>query len=166
MMSRIQTMVLSSMLTANALTVFLLEAQLPPLAPIPGIKLGLSNVVTLLAILLVGRKAGISVHFLRIFLGTLFTGQAVSFLYSFAGGVCCLLVMLAASRLPHNLIWLMSILSAIAHIAGQLAVAVWVLGTISILLYSPILLFTSILTGFFTGLCVQILVRRYPKLLG
>lgn len=163
-MSRIKTMVLSSMLTANALTIFVIESQLPPLAPIPGIKLGLSNIVTLLTILLLGTKAGISVHFLRIFLGTIFTGQAVSFLYSFAGGLCCLLVMLAVSHLPYNLIWLMSILSSIAHIAGQLLIAVWVLGTVSILLYSPILLFTSILTGFFTGMCVQILVKRYPNL--
>lgn len=157
-------MVLSSMLTANALTIFVIESQLPPLAPIPGIKLGLSNIVTLLTILLLGVKAGISVHFLRIFLGTIFTGQAVSLLYSFAGGLCCLLVMLVASRFPQNLIWLMSVLSAIAHIAGQLLVAIWVLGTISILFYSPILLFSSILTGFFTGMCVQILVKRYPNL--
>ena len=157
-------MVLSSMLTANALTIFVIEAQLPPLAPIPGIKLGLSNIITLLTILLLGAKAGISVHFLRIFLGTLFTGQAVSFLYSLVGGLCCLLLMLVVSHLPHNLIWLMSILSAIAHIAGQLLVAVWVLGTISILLYTPILLFSSILTGFFTGMCVQILVKRYSNI--
>lgn len=165
-MRNIKKMVLSAMMTANALTIFVLEAQLPPLAPIPGIKLGLANVVTLATILLLGNKAGIAVHILRIFLGTLFTGQAVSFLYSMSGGICCLLVMLLTVRLfGKNLIWLVSILAAIAHIGGQLVVAMWVLETVSIVLYLPILLFSSILTGFFTGMCVQIIIKRYPSIL-
>lgn len=165
-MHNVKKMVLSAMMTANALTIFVIEAQLPPLAPIPGIKLGLANVVTLATILLLGNKAGIAVHIMRICLGTLFTGQAVSFLYSMSGGICCLLVMLLTARLfGKNLIWLMSVLAAIAHIGGQLVVAMWVLETVSIVLYLPILLFSSILTGFFTGMCVQIIIKRYPSIL-
>lgn len=165
-MRRTAKLVLSAMFTANALTLFILEAQLPPLAPIPGIKLGLANVVTLAVIFLLGSRAGIAVHLLRIVLGTLFTGQAVSFLYSLSGGLCCLLIMLLTVRpLGKHLLWLSSILAAIAHIGGQLAVAVWVLGTVSILLYLPVLLISSILTGLFTGLCVQTIVCRYPALL-
>ena len=53
----VKKMILSSMLITNALTIFIIEAQLPPIAPIPGIKLGLANVVTLFAIYLLGAPA-------------------------------------------------------------------------------------------------------------
>ena len=62
----VKKMILSSMLITNALTIFIIEAQLPPIAPIPGIKLGLANVVTLFAIYLLGYKEAAKIHILRI----------------------------------------------------------------------------------------------------
>ena len=147
-------MILSSMLITNALTIFIIEAQLPPIAPIPGIKLGLANVVTLFA----------KIHILRIVLGSIFTGQTISFMYSISGGICCLLVMMLCRKLiSKDFIWLAGIFSAIAHIIGQLAVAMLVLGTVSVLYYAPIVLVSSIVTGFFTGLCVQFLLKKHEK---
>ena len=64
-------MILSSMLITNALTIFIIEAQLPPIVPIPGIKLGLANVVTLFAIYLLGYKEAAKIHILRIVLGSI-----------------------------------------------------------------------------------------------
>ena len=69
----VKKMILSSMLITNALTIFIIEAQLPPIAPIPGIKLGLANVVTLFAIYLLGYKEAAKIHILRIVLGSIFT---------------------------------------------------------------------------------------------
>ena len=86
----VKKMILSSMLITNALTIFIIEAQLPPIAPIPGIKLGLANVVTLFAIYLLGYKEAAKIHILRIVLGSIFTGQTISFMYSISGGICCL----------------------------------------------------------------------------
>jgi len=77
----VKKMILSSMLITNALTIFIIEAQLPPIAPIPGIKLGLANVVTLFAIYLLGYKEAAKIHILRIVLGSIFTGQTISFMY-------------------------------------------------------------------------------------
>ncbi len=157
-------MILSSMLITNALTIFILEAQLPPIVPIPGIKLGLANVVTLFAVYLLGSKEAIKIHILRIVLGSIFTGQTVSFLYSLSGGVLGLLVMLACSRVfSRDFIWLAGVFAAVAHIFGQLAVAIPILGTVSVLYYAPIVLLSSIITGFFTGLCVQLLLKKHGK---
>lgn len=155
----------AGMLTAAALIVFVIEAQIPPIVPIPGIKLGLSNVVTLAAIRMVGKVWGSAVHILRIVLGSLFTGQAVSFLYSISGGVCCLLVMLLlTSFLSNRWLWLISAISAVVHAGAQLVTATIVMWTKSVLVYAPLILISAIVTGVFTGLCVQFLFKKQPRL--
>ena len=155
----------AGMLTAAALIVFVIEAQIPPIVPIPGIKLGLSNVVTLAAIRMVGKVWGSAVHILRIVLGSLFTGQAVSFLYSNSGGVCCLIVMLLlTSFLSNRWLWLISAISAVVHAGAQLVTAAIVMWTKSVLVYAPLILISAIVTGVFTGLCVQFLFKKQPRL--
>lgn len=155
----------AGMLTAAALIVFVIEAQIPPIVPIPGIKLGLSNVVTLAAIRMVGKVWGSAVHILRIVLGSLFTGQAVSFLYSISGGVCCLIVMLLlTSFLSNRWLWLISTISAVVHAGAQLVTAAIVMWTKSVLVYAPLILISAIVTGVFTGLCVQFLFKKQPRL--
>lgn len=155
----------AGMLTAAALIVFVIEAQIPPIVPIPGIKLGLSNVVTLAAIRMVGKVWGSAVHILRIVLGSLFTGQAVSFLYSISGGVCCLIVMLLlTSFMSNRWLWLISAISAVVHAGAQLVTAAIVMWTKSVLVYAPLILISAIVTGVFTGLCVQFLFKKQPCL--
>ena len=151
-----------SLLTTIALTIFIVEANLPPLAPIPGIKLGLANVVTLLVLMMYGYKEAIVVLFIRIILGSIFAGQMMSFLYSFIGGMLCLIVMsIAAKILSKSSIWFISILGAIAHNIGQLIVAIIVMNTTYILYYVPILLISGVLTGLCTGIIVQYSVNNY-----
>ena len=155
----------AGMLTAAALIVFVIEAQIPPIVPIPGIKLGLFNVVTLAAIRMGGKVWGSAVHILRIVLGSLFTGQAVSFLYSISGGVCCLIVMLLlTSFLSNRWLWLISAISAVVHAGAQLVTAAIVMWTKSVLVYAPLILISAIVTGVFTGLCVQFLFKKQPRL--
>ena len=82
-----------AVLTAVALTIFVLEAQLPPLVPVvPGIKLGLTNVVTVYALFALGPGPTAMILLARVVLGSLFTGGSTIF-YSLAGVVCCYLVM-------------------------------------------------------------------------
>ena len=163
---RIRKLVVSAMLTAAALIIFVVEAQIPPIVPIPGIKLGLSNVVTLAAIYMVGGRWAVAVHLLRIVLGSLFTGQAVSFLYSISGGVVCLVAMLLLTALlDKRWLWLISAIAAVLHAGAQLIMAAIIMWTKSVLVYSPIVLFSAILTGVFTGLCVQVLFKLHPKFL-
>ena len=82
-----------AVLTAVALTIFVLEAQLPPLVPmIPDVKLGLANVVTVYAIFALGSGPAAMILLARVVLGSLFAGGSTIF-YSLAGGVCCFLAM-------------------------------------------------------------------------
>ena len=64
-----------ALLAAIALTIFMVEAQIPPLIPVPGVKLGLSNIVTVFAVFAMGPKEAASILFVRIFLGAVFAGN-------------------------------------------------------------------------------------------
>lgn len=101
-------------------------------------KLGLANIVTLIAMALLGRRQAGEILLVRIVLGSVFTGGVSAMLFSIAGGVFAYLVMcLTIRRLPEWLLWVVSVLAAFGHNAGQLLVAVWVTGTPSILVYAP-----------------------------
>ena len=82
-----------AMFTAIALTIFVAEAQIPPIVPIPGVKLGLANIVTLIAMALLGRRQAGEILLVRIVLGSMFTGGVSAMLFSIAGGVLAYLVM-------------------------------------------------------------------------
>ena len=155
---RLTTMALFS---AIALTIFMVEAQIPALVPIPGIKLGLSNIVTVYAVYALGAKEGAAILFVRIFLGAIFSGNFGTIFYSAAGGALAILTTIGLKFvLRQNQLWVAGILGAIAHSIGQMIVAVWLTGTPSLLIYLPVLIVCSIITGLFTGLCAQILVKR------
>ena len=154
-------LVVLALLDAIALTIFMVEAQIPALVPIPGIKLGLSNIVTAFTVFAIGPLEGAAVLFVRIFLGAVFAGNFSSILYSGAGGLCAILVtMLLRKLLTSKQLWVAGCLGAVAHSIGQMAMAIFVTGTPSIAVYLPVMIVCSILTGLFTGLCAQILVNR------
>ena len=150
-----------SLLCAIALTIFMLEAQIPPLVPIPGIKLGLANIVTVFAVFAMGPKEAAAVLFVRIFLGAVFAGNFSTIFYSAAGGACAILTTIGLKYiLTKKQLWIAGTLGAIAHSIGQMAMAMTLTGTPSLILYLPVMIAVSILTGSFTGLCAQLLVNR------
>lgn len=152
---------LLGLLTAVALTIFLVEAQLPPVLPVPGVKLGLANIVTVFTVFALGPGEGILVLAARIFLGAVFCGNFSSILYSAAGGACAIAVTIALRRiLTRKQLFVAGCLGAMAHSASQIAMAALVLGTASVFVYLPVLLAVSLVTGLFTGLCAQFLVDR------
>lgn len=156
---------LLGMLTAVALTIFLVEAQIPPVVPIPGIKLGLANIVTVFTVFALGPKEGAAVLFARIFLGAVFAGNFSVIFYSAAGGLLAILTTIALRRvLTERQIWAAGCAGAIAHSIGQVAMAVALTGTPAVAVYLPVLIAVSLITGLFTGLCAQFLVNRGGKL--
>ena len=149
-----------AVLTAVALTIFVAEAQIPPLVPIPGVKLGLANIVTVYAVFTLGPGPAAMILLARVLLGSLFSGGMTIF-YSLAGGLCCYLVMLVMRKLVANRqIWVCSVLGAMAHNIGQIAAAIAITRTPGIAVYLPVLLASGIITGLFTGLCAQFLTER------
>ena len=158
---RVRRLALCALLAAVALTIFVLEAQIPLPAPIPGLKLGLSNIVILFTLFALGRKEALAVLLVRILLGNLFTGQLMAMLYSLCGGLLSFLVMaLLRRKLPVGQIWVAGVLGGLCHNIGQMAVAVAVTQSEQLLYYLPVLELCGLLTGAFTGLCAQLLYQK------
>jgi heptaprenyl diphosphate synthase len=153
------------MLSAIALTIFMIEAQIPALVPIPGVKLGLANIVTVFTVFLLRGRDGALVLSVRIFLGAVFAGNFSTILYSAAGGTLAILTTMGLKCiLTNQQLWVAGCLGAIAHSIGQMTVAVLVTGTPGLLVYLPVMLICSVITGIFTGLCAQFLLNRGDKL--
>ena len=150
-----------SLLTAIALTIFMAEAQLPPVVPLPGVKPGLANIVTVFTVFALCPADGILVLAARIFLGAVFAGNFSTIFYSAAGGGCAIAVTILLRKfLRKNQLWVAGCLGAMAHSIGQMVMAMLLLGTPSVIIYLPVMLIVSIITGLFTGLCAQFLVNR------
>lgn len=164
-MPKTKKLALMAVLTAIALTIFMLEAQLPAPVPIPGVKLGLANIVTLTAMLILGRREAGAILAARIIMGAVFAGNPSAMLYSAAGGVLayaamCLLVGVA----PEKRLWAVSAVSAVAHNMGQLLACVLVVKTPGVFIYAPALIVSGVITGVFTGFGAMYLVRALRKL--
>ena len=152
---------LLALLTAIALTIFMVEAQIPALVPIPGIKLGLANIVTVFTVFALGPKEGCLVLAARIFLGAVFAGNFSTIFYSAAGGALAIAVTIGLRKiLTKKQLWVAGALGAVAHSIGQMAMAVLLTGTPGLIVYLPVMMAVSIVTGTFTGLCAQFLVNR------
>lgn len=162
---KVRKTTLLGLLTGIALTIFIIEAQIPPLVPIPGVKLGLANIVTVFTVFAIGPWEGAEVLLCRVFLGAVFAGNFSTILYSGAGGLLAILTTIGLRKvLTPRQLWVAGSLGAIAHSIGQMAVAVWIAGTNAVLIYLPVMIVISVFTGLFTGLCAQLLVNRGGKL--
>lgn len=155
---------LTALLTAIALCIFTAEAQLPSLTAIPGIKLGLANVVTVFAMYALGPSPTLCIVLVRVTLGCIATGQMMAFLFSMTGGLLafCVSALLHRRFAPEQM-WVVSVFAAVAHNLGQLAVAMAVMGTTAIGYYLPVLLISGVITGAFTGFCGQFTYVRLAK---
>ena len=155
---------LCAVLAAVALTIFVAESQIPPVVPMPGVKLGLANIVTLVAMVLLGRRDALAVLAVRLILGAAFTGGFSAFMFSAVGGLFAYIVMAAlVGVFPEKMLWVVSVLAALAHNAGQILVAVFVTGTPGIAVYILILAASCVVTGAFTGLAGMFLIRAVRK---
>lgn len=154
-----------AVLTAVALTIFVIELQIPSLVPIPGVKLGLANIVTVYAMFQLGPRDTACILAARILLGAMFAGQLMSLLYSAAGGLLCFLVMCLLRKLVSpKQIWVCSVIGAVAHNLGQISVAILVTQTTALIYYLPALALSGMIAGLFTGLCAQFLCAKMPDI--
>ena len=154
-----------ALLTAIALTIFMVEAQIPALVPVPGVKLGLSNIVTVFAVFAMGPGEAAAILFARVFLGAIFAGNFSTIFYSAAGGVLAIVITIFLRKiLTEKQLWVAGIMGAIAHSVGQMAMAVAITQTIGLVSYLPMMIVCSIITGLFTGLCAQFLLNRGGEL--
>lgn len=152
---------LCAMMTALALALGYAENFLPlSLAvPLPGIKLGLANIVTLFALYALGPGQAVLILLARCTLGAVFAGNLNALLFSLLGGVSAMLVMILLSRWKRLSIYGVSMGGAAAHSCGQIAAAILTLGNTAPLYYLPLLLVVSLFTGALTGFAAGLLFR-------
>ncbi|WP_346669986.1 Gx transporter family protein [uncultured Subdoligranulum sp.] len=160
-MNKTQRLARAALLTALALGLSWMERFIPLqlLVPLPGIKLGLANLVTLFALYFLGGRMALAILCVRCLLGSLFGGGVTAFCFSIIGGLLALAVMALARRLPVLSVYGVSILGAAAHHVGQILVAVALLRSGYVVAYLPFLLLVAIATGFLTGAISSALFR-------
>ena len=152
---------LCAVLTALALGLSTLESLFPVsvLVPLPGIKLGLANIVTVFALYRLGDIPALAILIARCLLGAMFAGNASALLFSLMGGVLAMLTMIVLRRVRGLSVYGVSIAGAAAHNIGQICAAIVVLGGTAVLGYLPVLLGVSLLTGSLTGFVASLLFR-------
>lgn len=156
---------LCGVLTTLALALSVAENQLPltMAIPIPGIKLGLANIVTVFALYALGPAQAVLILLARCTLGALFAGNMNALLFSLMGGLAAMGVMILLSRVGALSVYGVSVGGAAAHNCGQVAAAVLTLGNTAPLYYLPVLLGVSLFTGAFTGLVAACLFRALDR---
>ena len=152
---------LCAVLTAMALALSYLENFFPlSLAiPVPGMKLGLANIVTVFALYALGPAQALLILLGRCLLGAVFAGNMNALIFSLLGGFTAMGVMILLSRWRRLSVYGVSIGGAAAHNCGQVAAAILTLGNTAPLYYLPVLLGVSLFTGALTGLIAACLFQ-------
>lgn len=158
-------LVLASLMAAFSLGLYALESLIPPIVPIPGVKLGLANVITLICLYTLGTRLSFAMLCVRIAISSLLFGTPMSLLFSISGGLLSFVVMLVLKKyISDENIWALSVFGAFGHNIGQVAMAVIVTSQLSVAYYFLFLIISSVVTGVFTGICAQTAVRHVKRL--
>lgn len=152
-MSRSKQIALCALMTALALALSYTERFLPLqlLIPLPGVKLGLANIVTLVALYLLKTRHAFVILLLRCFLGAVFGGGITGLLMSLCGGILAMSTMALAKKSTLFSIYGVSILGAATHNVGQILAAMLLMQSVYVGAYLPYLLLVALLTGLITG---------------
>ena len=153
------------LLSALSLAIYAFESMLPPIYPIPGIKPGLSNIIILYALKRFGKKEAGCVLLVRLLLSAMLFGNAISLIYSMAGGFLALLIEIICDKiLSGKNIQITGAFGGLFHNVAQLAAAILIMQTTAVISYAPYLFISGIITGLFTGYAAYFLFKiRIPE---
>ena len=156
-----QKIALCSVMVALSLVLSFFENLLLPALPIPGIKLGLANIVTLFLLYSLSPSYAATVLLARCALSALFGGGVTAFIFSITGGFLALFLMLLAIKSDRFSILGVSIVGASAHSIGQIFAASLLFLSTAVFMYLPVMLFVSLLTGALVAFVTNILLKRF-----
>lgn len=142
-----------AVLTALALALSYTERFIPLqlIVPLPGVKIGLANIVTLAALYFLDTRYAFAILICRCVFGAVFGGGITGLAFSLTGGIGAMCVMALAKHSRHLSVYGVSLLGAAAHNIGQILAAMVLLGSPYVAGYLPVLLLFGIVTGLFTG---------------
>ena len=158
---KVQKMALLGVLTAGAIIIAILESFIPSIG-IPGVKLGLANIVILVILYELGIIEAIVVNLLRVLVVGLVRGTVLSmgFLMSLTGAILSVGIMILFYVLIKKFSIIgVSVIGSIFHVTGQILIAMLFLGTAYIFLYLPVIAISAIITGVFVGIVAQLIIK-------
>ena len=152
-MTKTKQIALCAIMVALALVLSYTERFIPlqMLVPLPGVKLGLANIVTLVALYRLSSKHALLILIPRCVLGAAFGGGLTGLFFSLVGGLLALGIMTAAKRIRFFSVYGVSILGAAAHNLGQILTSMMLMRSVYVGAYLPYLLVVAVFTGFATG---------------
>ena len=155
---------LSAILAAMAMILSYIEALIPVPVPVPGIKLGLANLIVIIAIYKLGFRYAFVINCVRIFTaGLLFTG-VFGVIYSMAGGIMSIIIMYVLYKTGLFSMVGISMAGGVAHNFGQLATACIIMSNIRLMSYFSVLLFAGMISGVLIGIVAYMVMGKLPQL--
>ncbi|MBR4754861.1 MAG: Gx transporter family protein [Lachnospiraceae bacterium] len=151
------------LLVALAFIFSYVESLFPINLGIPGVKLGLANLVVIVSLYIFGIREAAVISFIRIVLSGITFGSPAAMVYSLAGGVLSLLIMVIARKTNKFSTMGVSVAGGVFHNVGQIIVAMIVLETQSLIYYLPVLIISGLVAGVIIGILAAEIIKRLPK---
>lgn len=161
-MEKTKKLALYGVLTALALILSYVEAQIPAFVALPGVKIGLTNIVVVTAMYILGNKGAMAINLVRIIVVALLFGNAMSFAFSLAGGMLSTCLMMLLKRIGKFSPVSISTAGGVSHNVGQIIVAMVLLNTEAVFWYLPVLWISGITSGLVIGIIGALVVKRIP----
>lgn len=165
-MNKTTKMIFISLIVAQALVLHVVEGMIPVPIGIPGAKLGLANIFTIISLYILGFKSTVIVVVLRVALATMFGGTLSSFMFSLSGGLLSLFSMTIIKNLLKDKVSIIGVsgAGAVSHNIGQLMVASFIVRNWTVMMYLPVLTFIGIGTGIFIGITANYIIGHMSKI--
>jgi heptaprenyl diphosphate synthase len=152
------------MCIALSMILSFVESQIPPLMAVPGVKMGLPNIVMVFMLYKIGAKDTAIVSILRVILVGILFGTPLSMIYSLVGAALSLIGMILLKKMNLFAPITVSVAGGILHNIGQIATACIVMETAQIAYYLPVLLISGTIAGILIGLCAAMILKRLDKM--
>ena len=160
---RVRKLAFSAMFASLALIFSYVEVLIPVPVPVPGVKLGIANLVILIAIYRLGFRYAFTINCVRIVMSGLLFSGVFGMIYSFAGGILSIIIMYLLYRTKLFSMVGVSMAGGVAHNLGQLATACLIVSNVKLMSYFALLLVSGLISGILIGILAYIIERRLPK---
>lgn len=158
-------LVFSSVLISIALCLYIIEMYIQLPFTFPGAKIGLANIVTVISLYILTPYETFLIVIIRVVLGSIFSGNLSSFLFSVSGAILSFIMMLTLLKISKNISPVgISMVGGIFHNVGQVLVAMFILNNINIFWYLPFLLVTGLVTGIFIGYAANFSIEHLRRI--
>ncbi len=161
--TKTQKLTISALLASLALIFSYIEAILPVNPGIPGVKLGIANLVIIISLYYIGPKYAFTINIVRILIAGLLFNGLFGALYALSGAIVSFIVMLLLKKTNLFSTVGVSIAGGVSHNFGQLIVAAFLISTAKIFVYFPVLIFSGLISGAIIGVLAHLILRRLPS---